>query len=132
MDHLNRGNVFRLNHSSGKNYIGFVKGGRDLLTLVLFDHESNTLKTLTGFSAGNKNVTKLTKEDMPDILKKHTMNASLALKKAPKLPSHSMALNTLGWWLKVGLIQRLRFLSMAINSIPVALLFCLLSFNKPI
>lgn len=85
MDHLNRGNVFRLNHSSGKNYIGFVKGGRDLLTLVLFDHESNTLKTLTGFSAGNKNVTKLTKEDMPDILKKAYDECFVSIKKGSKV-----------------------------------------------
>lgn len=85
MDHLNRGNVFRLNHSSGKNYIGFVKGGRDLLTLVLFDHESNTLKTLTGFSAGNKNVTKLTKEDMPDILKKSYDECFVSIKKGSKV-----------------------------------------------
>jgi len=85
MDHLNLGNVFRLNHSSGKNYIGFVKGGRDLLTLVLFDHESNTLKTLTGFSAGNKNVTKLTKEDMPDILKKAYDECFVSIKKGSKV-----------------------------------------------
>lgn len=81
MTQLNRGNVFRLEHSSGNSYIGFVRGGRDLLTLVFFDHETNKLKTLTGFSANNKNVTKLTKEDMPEPLKKAYDECFISVKK---------------------------------------------------
>ena len=70
MSQLNRRDFFRLDYPDGKSYLGFVRSGLDLVTLVLLDHESNTLKTVTGFSAGSNNFTKLPKKQMPDILKK--------------------------------------------------------------
>lgn len=85
MSHLNRKDFFRLEYSDGKSYVGFVRSGRDLVTLVLLDPESNTLKTVTGFSAGSNNFTKLSKSGMPVILKKAYDECFITIKKGSKV-----------------------------------------------
>lgn len=85
MRHLNRSDFFRLNHSDGQQYLGFVRSGRDLVTLVLLDPVSNTLKTVTGFSAGSNNFVKLPKADMPAILKKAYDECFVSIKKGSKV-----------------------------------------------
>lgn len=85
MSQLNRGDFFQLEHSDGKHYMGFVRSGRDLVTLVLLDPISNTLKTVTGFSAGSNNFVKLPKADMPAILKKAYDECFVSIKKGSKV-----------------------------------------------
>jgi hypothetical protein len=85
MSHLNRKDFFRLEYSDGKSYVGFVRSGRDLVTLVLLDPESKTLKTVTGFSAGSNNFTKLSKSGMPAILKKSYDECFITIKKGSKV-----------------------------------------------
>lgn len=85
MSHLNRKDFFRLEYSDSKSYVGFVRSGRDLVTLVLLDPESNTLKTVTGFSAGSNNFTKLSKSGMPVILKKAYDECFITIKKGSKV-----------------------------------------------
>lgn len=85
MSHLNRSDFFQLDHSDGKRYLGFVRGGRDLVTLVLLEPENNTLKTVTGFSAGSNNFTKLPKSGMPAILKKAYDECFVTVKKGAKV-----------------------------------------------
>lgn len=85
MSHLNRGDFFQLDHCDGKSYIGFVRSGRDLVTLVLLDPVSDTLKTVTGFSAGSNNFTKLAKSGMPAILKKAYDECFVSIKKGSKV-----------------------------------------------
>lgn len=81
MTQLNRKDFFRLENTDGKSYLGFVRSGLDLVTLVLLDPENNTLKTVTGISANGNNVTKLPKPDMPAILKKAYDECFVTIKK---------------------------------------------------
>jgi len=85
MSHLNRKDFFRIDYSDGKSYVGFVRSGRDLVTLVLLDPESNALKTVTGVSAGSNNFTKLSKSDMPAILRKAYDECFITIKKGSKV-----------------------------------------------
>lgn len=85
MSHLNRKDFFRIDYSDGQSYVGFVRSGRDLVTLVLLDPVSNTLKTVTGISAGSNNFTKLSKSGMPAILKKAYDECFITVKKDSKV-----------------------------------------------
>lgn len=85
MTQLNRGDFFQLDHSDGKRYMGFVRSGRDLVTLVVLDPVSNSLKTVEGFSAGSKNFTKFPKSGMPPILKKAYDECFITVKKGSKV-----------------------------------------------
>lgn len=81
MIQINRKDFFRIDNTDGKSYLGFVRSGLDLVTLVLLDPETNTLKNVTGISARGNNITKLPKSDMPAILKKAYDECFVTIKK---------------------------------------------------
>lgn len=81
MTQLNRRDFFRLDNTDGKSYFGFVRSGRDLVTLILLDPDTNTLKNVIVDAGGGKNFIKLPKSDMPAILKKAYDECFVTVKK---------------------------------------------------
>ncbi len=80
MNSLKRGDIFSLNHN-GLSYIGFVRKSGKYFNLVLFDDESQSLKTLSHVSPSVLKYSILSKNDMPNPLKKAYSDCFFRIKK---------------------------------------------------